>query len=237
MNLKELCLFLRELIQDSEFADKSYFAGGCVRDFILNPDATLKGDVDICVELPEGGIALAQYLQNRLQANELVIHKSFGTASICYQNLQLEFVATRKEQYFPNNRYPKVEFGTLVDDVLRRDFTINALLMAIATGEILDLCQKGLNDLQQGIIRTVKDPNLSFTEDPLRMLRALQFAMRFNFTIEENTFKAMRKNAPALKILSHRAIQNELQKIPESQKSKAKQLISNLGWEIILSLF
>jgi tRNA nucleotidyltransferase/poly(A) polymerase len=109
--------------------------------------------------------------------------------------------------------------------------------MAIATGEILDLCQKGLNDLQQGIIRTVKDPNLSFMEDPLRMLRALQFAMRFNFTIEENTFKAMQKNAPALKILSHRAIQNELQKIPESQKSKAKQLISKLGWEIILSLF
>ncbi|HPH94203.1 MAG TPA: CCA tRNA nucleotidyltransferase, partial [Candidatus Cloacimonas sp.] len=126
MNLNELRLFLWELIQNSEFADKSYFAGGCVRDFILNPYATIKSDVDICVELPEGGIALAQYLQNRLQPSELVIHKSFGTASLHYKNLQLEFVATRKEQYFAGNRYPKVEFGTLTDDVLRRDFTINA---------------------------------------------------------------------------------------------------------------
>jgi len=232
MNLNELRLFLGELIQNSEFADKSYFAGGCVRDYVLNPAAVITGDVDICVELSEGGIALARFLQNRLQARELVIHKSFGTASLRYQNLQLEFVATRKEQYFPNNRYPKVEFGTLVDDVLRRDFTINALLISIATGEILDLCGKGLSDLKNGIIRTVKDANLSFTEDPLRMLRALQFALRFNFTIEENTLTAMRKNAPALKILSRKAIERELHKIPESKKSEAKQLIDNLGWEI-----
>jgi len=233
MNLNELRLFLKELIQDSEFADKSYFAGGCVRDFILNPAAIIIGDVDICVELSEGGIALARFLQNRLQARELVIHKSFGTASLHYQNLQLEFVATRKEQYFSHSRYPKVEFGTLTDDVLRRDFTINALLISIATGEILDLCGKGLSDLKNGIIRTVKDANLSFTEDPLRMLRALQFALRFNFTIEENTLTAMRKNAPALKILSRKAIERELHKIPESKKSEAKQLIDNLGWEII----
>ena len=231
MNLNDLRLFLGELIQNSEFASKSYFAGGCVRDFILNPAADINGDVDICVELSGGGIALARFLQNRLQARELVIHKSFGTASIPYKNLQLEFVATRKEQYFANNRYPQVEFGTLTDDVLRRDFTINALLMSIATGEILDLCGKGLSDLKNGIIRTVKDANLSFKEDPLRMLRALQFTLRFDFTIEENTYKAMQINAPALKILSRRAINNELKKIPQSKKHEVDTLLDTLNWK------
>lgn len=231
MNLPELRLNLFELIKESEFAAKSYFAGGCVRDFLLSPNVAINSDVDICVELRGGGIALAHYLQNLLPASKLVIHKRFGTASLNFNNFQLDFVATRKEQYVVGNRYPQIQFGTIWDDVLRRDFTINALLMSIATGEILDLCGKGLCDLKNGLIRTVQNPDKCFTEDPLRMLRAVQFALRFNFNIEENTLQALQTNANALRILSKSSIHKELNKIPDAKKDKAKQLINSLGWE------
>lgn len=231
MNLMEWRVLLDKLINDSDFAHKSYFAGGCVRDFLLNPDSSITSDIDICVEIFEGGIALAKYLQNYLPESDIIIHQSFGTASLRYKNYKLEFVATRKEKYYPGSRYPQVQFGNLLDDVLRRDFTINALLMSITTGEILDLSCKGLSDLKQGIIRTVQDPDKSFSEDPLRMLRALQFALRFNFQIEDKTLKAMQKNTPALKILSKRAIQEELNKIPESKRQEAIAFIDKMNWK------
>ncbi|MDD2331934.1 MAG: CCA tRNA nucleotidyltransferase, partial [Candidatus Cloacimonetes bacterium] len=184
MNLCQLCNLISDLIQDTEFAGRSYFAGGCVRDFILGRDTE---DFDICVELPEGGIRLANYLAKKLKTRPPVVYAQFGTAMLKYGRHKLEFVMTRQESYRPYSRNPRVSFGSLEQDIQRRDFTINAMLLNISSGLLVDLGQRGQKDIQEGIIRCVANPDRTFREDPLRILRAIRFAHTLDFEIESAT--------------------------------------------------
>jgi poly(A) polymerase len=268
VNLEKLRLWILPLLKDTPFYAKSWFAGGCVRDYLLqkerseefqfaikpngldsclhrkdiNPESETKthfnkdlSDVDICVNLPQGGILLAKHLYKRLKgkSNGLKVYPAFGTASFRYESLKLEFVATRKEIYRPANRYPKVEFGSLEEDVLRRDFTINALLMDITNGNIMDLCGLGLQDLISGIIRSLGEPEIKFAEDPIRMLRAVRFSLRFGFTIEAATWKALISQASKQRNLSARLMNMEIEKmLSYCPQEELDELFEILGWRM-----
>ena len=173
MNIHQLRITIAEAIEGTEFAGKVYFAGGAVRDLLIHRQTE---DFDLTVELPRGGILLAAFLHTKLASGEPFNYPKFGTAYINYQGITIEFVMTRRELYNPGNRNPKVEFGSLQDDVFRRDFTINSLLLSVSGGNLVDLTKMGLRDLNDGLIRTPIDPRKSFMEDPLRMLRAIRFA-------------------------------------------------------------
>ena len=231
MILEELRQILRNQLHGSEFRDKTWFAGGCVRDYVLSPEVELKGDIDLTVELKQGGIRLAEYLAEKLQIIPGRSHPQYGTASLEIMGLTLEFVATRKESYRHHSRYPKVSFGSLLDDVLRRDFTINSLLLPLHEGEISDLSGMGLSDLEKGVIRSMGEPELKFREDPLRMLRALRFALRVGYEIEPKTLAAMRSEAAQLKRLTKVQITRELDKMNyANNRPEISARMEELGW-------
>src|SRR5688500_706198 len=201
--------------QISAVADKlqleTYVVGGYVRDLLLQRPSK---DIDfVCVG---SGIALAQKVAAALGPGVNVsIFKSFGTAQIMYGDLELEFVGARKESYRSDSRKPIVEDGTLEDDQKRRDFTINALAISLnkkSFGELIDPFD-GQNDMKKKIIRTPLDPAITFSDDPLRMMRAIRFASQLNFDIEADAFQAIINQADRLKIVSQERITDELNKI------------------------
>ena len=179
-----------------------YVIGGFVRDYYLNRK---DGKYDIDIVAVGSGIQLAQAVAARLGHEKGVsIYKNFGTAAFHYNNINLEFVGARKESYNRDSRKPIVENGTLEDDQKRRDFTINALAIGLNKknyGQLLDPFN-GLSDLDKKIIRTPLNPDITFSDDPLRMMRAVRFAAQLNFDIEPDTFEAISKNADRLKIVS-----------------------------------
>ena len=191
---------------------KTYIVGGFVRDIILN--RSVKKDIDImCVG---SGIDLAKAVQKKINSSAKVnIFKRYGTAMINYADYQIEFVGSRKESYSKDSRNPSVESGDFMDDMLRRDFTINTLAISLNSkkyGELVDTFG-GLNDLEQKIIITPLEPNKTFTDDPLRMLRAVRFASQLNFNIDQNTKDSIIENSHRLKILSPERIADEINKI------------------------
>ena len=191
---------------------KSYIVGGFVRDIILN--RSVKKDIDImCVG---SGIDLAKAVQKKINSSAKVnIFKRYGTAMINYADYQIEFVGSRKESYSKDSRNPSVESGDFMDDMLRRDFTINTLAISLNSkkyGELVDTFG-GLNDLEQKIIITPLEPNKTFSDDPLRMLRAVRFASQLNFNIDQNTKDSIIENSHRLKILSPERIADEINKI------------------------
>lgn len=190
---------------------ETYVVGGYVRDLILGRPSK---DIDfVCVG---SGIALAQKVAQSLGPDVHVsIFKSFGTAQIVVDDLELEFVGARKESYRSDSRKPIVENGTLEDDQKRRDFTINALAISLneaSFGELIDPFD-GQNDMKKKIIRTPLDPAITFSDDPLRMMRAIRFASQLNFDIEADAFQAIINQADRLKIVSQERITDELNKI------------------------
>lgn len=190
---------------------EAYAVGGFVRDKLLNRSCK---DIDIvCVG---SGIELAKKVAERIHPQpKVAFFKNFGTAQIKLDDIELEFVGARKESYRRDSRKPIVEDGTLEDDQNRRDFTINALAIQLTTsdfGKIIDPFE-GLKDLKNGIIRTPLNPEITFDDDPLRMLRAVRFATQLNFKIEESTYQAIQPLAPRLKIISQERITDELNKI------------------------
>ena len=200
-----------------ELAYESYVIGGFVRDVIL--DRTQPTDIDfVCVG---SGIELANKVSELVGNDTKVqVFKNFGTAMLRYQDLELEFVGARKESYRSDSRKPIVEDGTLEDDQNRRDFTINALAIRLNKehfGELIDPFD-GLKDLEDKIIRTPLEPNITYSDDPLRMMRAIRFAAQLNFKIEESSLKAINDNASRLKIISQERITEELNKIILSSK-------------------
>lgn len=195
----------------------SYVIGGFVRDFILN-----RGEAkDIDILTIGSGIELAKQVANLLPNQPKVqIFKTFGTAMLRYNDLELEFVGARKESYTEDSRNPSVEPGSLEDDQNRRDFTINALAISLNEvdfGTLLDPFD-GLLDLQKKIIRTPLDPNITYSDDPLRMLRAIRFATQLGFQIEEKSLKSIKVNASRLSIITKERIVVELHKIIASDK-------------------
>jgi putative nucleotidyltransferase with HDIG domain len=195
----------------------SYVIGGFVRDYFLE-----RGDAkDIDVVAVGSGIELAQQVSKNLPTNPKVqIFKTYGTAMLRYDDIEVEFVGARKESYNEDSRNPIVENGTLQDDQNRRDFTINALALSLNPsnfGELLDPF-KGIEDLDKGIIRTPLDPDITYSDDPLRMMRAIRFATQLNFKIEERSLKAITDNKDRIKIITKERIVTELNKILESDK-------------------
>ena len=209
---------------------KSYVIGGFVRDSLLEIPSK---DIDIVAEGP--GIALAEAFAKEIGAKkeDVVIFKSYGTAMVRFDDeYEVEFVGARKESYNRDSRKPIVEEGTLKDDQVRRDFTINALsisLNATDWGEVHDPFG-GLADLSKGIVRTPTDPDITFSDDPLRMMRAVRFAGRLGFEIEEETWEGIRRNVDRLSIVSQERITDELGKMIDHRlPSESFKLLFNTG--------
>ncbi len=190
---------------------EAYVIGGFVRDLILGRSSK---DVDIVVE--GSGIALAKEVAQKIDSRiKVSFFKSYGTAMFRYKGAEYEFVGARKESYNRDSRKPVVEDGTVADDQLRRDFTINALALTLRKekfGELVDPFN-GYSDLNRGIIRTPRDPKVTFSDDPLRMLRAIRFAAQLDFHIDEAAYDAIVANVERLKIISEERISEELHKI------------------------
>jgi poly(A) polymerase len=202
---------LSQVVTEDEV--EAYVIGGYVRDCILKRDHA-ENDIDIVVI--GNGIDIARKVAHKINSKiKVSIFKNFGTAMFRYNNYELEFVGARKESYNKNSRKPVVENGTLADDQKRRDFTINALAIALnnnSFGKILDPFN-GIADISDKIIRTPLVPDTTFSDDPLRMMRAIRFATQLNFTIEESTFASIKRNAERIKIVSSERITSELNKI------------------------
>lgn len=203
----------------SEAADElgveCYVVGGYVRDIFLERPSN---DIDVVVV--GSGIAVAEKLRKILGKRAHVsVFRNFGTAQVKYKGMEVEFVGARKESYSHDSRKPVVEDGTLEDDQDRRDFTINAMAICLNKsrfGELVDPFD-GIGDLWEGIIRTPLDPDITFSDDPLRMLRCIRFATQLNFFIEEETFAALSRNAERIKIICGERVADELNKVMKSQ--------------------
>jgi len=194
-----------------ELGVECYVVGGYVRDLFLERPSK---DIDIVVV--GSGISVADALQKRFgKKAHLSVFRNFGTAQLKYGSYEIEFVGARRESYNRNSRKPVVEDGTLEDDQNRRDFTINALAICLNKdryGELVDPFD-GLYDMEDGILRTPLDPDITFSDDPLRMMRCVRFSAQLRFLIEEDTFDALQRNAERIKIVSGERIADELNKI------------------------
>ncbi|MBK8626007.1 MAG: HD domain-containing protein [Saprospiraceae bacterium] len=229
-NIKPYERKIFELIQLSanELNVPVYVVGGYVRDRLLARESK---DLDVvCVG---DGIALAENLASKLRPLPYIaVYKRFGTAMIRHKELEIEFVGARKESYSLDSRKPAVENGTLEDDQNRRDFTINALAVSLNEddyGQIIDSFN-GFHDLENKIIRTPMDPDKTFADDPLRMMRAIRFSTQLDFTIEPITLKSIAKNKNRINIVSKERISTELEKIILSDRpSKGFKLLFDTG--------
>lgn len=217
----------------SEAAERNnqsvYIVGGYVRDLLMKRKAST--DIDFVTE--QSGIELAQNVAQDIDPKlKVSIFKTYGTAMIKYKDLELEFVGARKESYTENSRKPEVEGGTLEDDQKRRDFTINAMAISLNKdnfGELIDPFN-GIEDLEKRILRTPLEPAQTYSDDPLRMMRAVRFASTLGFTIEENSLEAIKKEAERIKIVSMERIMVEFNKIMLSERpSVGLQLMEQTG--------
>ncbi|MGK0447218.1 MAG: putative nucleotidyltransferase with HDIG domain [Polaribacter sp.] len=191
---------------------ESYVIGGFVRDFFLNRGTAKDIDVVAVGSGIELALKVSQLLPNRPKVQ---VFKTYGTAMLRYKDVEIEFVGARKESYTLESRNPEVSEGTLQDDQNRRDFTINALALSLNKenfGELLDPFN-GIEDLENKIIKTPLNPDITYSDDPLRMMRAIRFATQLNFTIEEESLLSIRKNAERLNIITSERIVDELNKI------------------------
>ena len=208
---------------------KTYVIGGYVRDYILQRGK--KADIDIVTV--GNGIELAKQVSSLLPGKPKVqVFKTYGTAMLRSGNVEVEFVGARKESYTKDSRNPQIESGTLQDDQNRRDFTINALALSLndaSFGELLDPFN-GTSDLDAKILRTPLDPDITYSDDPLRMMRAIRFATQLDFKIEKASFEAITRNANRIKIITNERIVEELHKIMRSPiPSKGFLLLEKTG--------
>lgn len=233
--------YLGKIIKDSPFAGKVFLAGGAVRDEILGKPVK---DIDVVVTMPDGGIAFANWITRRLgvfkqDANPVTFPK-FGTAKfnlrgvshngIDLSMVDIECVMTRGETYEPGSRKPEVSYADLKSDAFRRDLTVNTLYKDLMTGEIMDLTGRGIQDIQDGVVRTPLDPDTTFQDDPLRMLRAVRFAVKYDWKMSMTLVDSMKRNADSLKNISAERIQDELNKILMTDNpDKGLKLLSYTG--------
>jgi len=203
-----------------------YVVGGYVRDLFLNRHSK---DIDFVSVGENSGINVAQGVASVFgKGCRVNVFRTYGTAQVCRKDLELEFVAARRESYNRNSRNPIVDTGTLDDDISRRDFTINAMAISVNTGSFGTLVDRfgGLKDLNDRIIRTPLDPDVTFSDDPLRMMRAIRFATQLDFRIYPETLEAITRNADRIKIITVERITTELNKIMDSVKPST-------GWKLL----
>lgn len=207
-----------------EINQETYVVGGFVRDYLLNRGQ--KKDIDFVTV--GNGILLAKELANKLgHTSQVSVFKRFGTAMFKYKDTDLEFVGARKESYSEDSRKPHVEDGTLEDDQKRRDFTINTLAISMNKenfGELIDPFN-GVEDLNNKIIKTPLEPNVTYSDDPLRMMRAIRFAAQLEFEIEKKSFQAIIDNAERINIVSFERVMDEFQKIMMTDKPSVGLLL------------
>jgi len=216
--------YLKQLVKASPYEGIVYLAGGAVRDELMGIDAK---DLDFVINMQFGGIRFARWatreMGNYKRGSNPVIYPQYGTAKFNLRGIEhkgfklddidIECVMPRTEEYEEGSRKPKVDSGSLKDDVDRRDFTTNSLLKNLSTGEILDLTGMGKQDIKDGIVRTPLDPDVIFSEDPLRMLRAVRFTMKYDWKLPLFMIKSMKYNASKLKQISVERVQEELNKM------------------------
>jgi putative nucleotidyltransferase with HDIG domain len=230
---------MRKLIENTEWKNRIFLVGGAVRDEIMgnNPkdlDFVVNGDINSGLNF---SIWLAQKLNIYRKDSNPVVYPAYGTAKLSLNNnnlklpnIELEFVAPRKEEYTVGSRKPKVINGNLNDEVIRRDLTINSLMRNISTNELLDLTGKGLNDIKQGIIRTPADPKIIFKDDPLRMLRAIRFSVKYGFKVMPEVMENISKYAEWIETISKERVGEELNKILITKTpSKGIELLKDTG--------
>ena len=206
---------------------KLFAIGGFVRDLLLDRE-----NYDIDILCLENSFDIANKVAETLQANDFAIYKNFGTAMVKKDNIQIEFVVARKESYKFDSRKPEIQQGTFQDDQLRRDFTINTLAISLNKNNFGHLINTvhGLQDLKDKIIKTPVDPDITFSDDPLRMLRCIRFATQLNFNIDNNTFQGIINKKDRINIISKERIRDELNKIIMSkQPSRGFNLLSKCG--------
>lgn len=217
--------YLMQLVKSGPFKGRVYLAGGAVRDMELGKDPK---DLDVVVTGGiDAGMEFANWatkqMGNYKEFSNPVLFPTYGTAKfmltgithngIDLSDIDIEAVATRKEKYTTGSRKPEVSAGDLADDVNRRDFTVNSLLKDLSTGEILDLTGKGKEDIKKGLVQTPLNPDVIFTEDPLRILRAARFAIKYDWDLPMFMLRAMKRNSIQLKNISHERIRDELDKM------------------------
>ncbi|TXC76966.1 CCA tRNA nucleotidyltransferase [Luteibaculum oceani] len=195
----------------------AYIVGGYVRDFLLQRPCK---DIDFVIEGSGLDFAKESARSLHLPVKSVNTFANFGTAAFRYRDYELEFVGARKESYREDSRNPSVEAATIAEDQLRRDFTINALAIDLRENELGKIVDPfdGISDLQKGIIKTPTDPNITFSDDPLRMLRAIRFASQLNFNLTAEVFDAIKHNVERIRIISQERITTELNKILGSPK-------------------
>ena len=233
--------YLSKMVKRSPFKGKVYIAGGYVRDVVRGVDPK---DIDLVVAMPEGGIKFAEWLTKKIgvykRGSNPVVYPKFGTAKFMMKgvthkgqdlsDLDIEAVMTRKEQYRAGDRKPDVSPGTLKQDVERRDFTVNSLLKDLTTGEIKDLTGQGKADIKKGVIRTPLDPDVIFSEDPLRMLRAIRFTVKYGWDLPFFMIKSIKRNARKINNISNERIRDELDKMLVTKRPKqAMRLLKITG--------
>ncbi|MBR5639672.1 MAG: HD domain-containing protein [Muribaculaceae bacterium] len=229
---KEITKYLGGLIKGTEWEGHVYAVGGCVRDEIMGSEIK---DIDLCVSLPSGGIRFAQWLrENGHTLKGVAVYPNYGTAMLhlkAFPDVELEFVQTRKEKYIDHScRNPVTAFGTIEDDCMRRDLTINALYSNVSTGEIVDITGRGVDDIKNHVIRTPNDPDVIYDDDPLRILRCIRFASRYGWEIEQDTMDGMVRNVHRLDIISKERVKDELDKMLTCQHPvMAMELLRTTG--------
>ena len=232
---KEITSKLRKIIKDTKWENHLFTVGGCNRDMIMG-GFKIK-DVDLVCDLPNGGIEFAKWLEdNNYTTSSVVTYENFGTAMFhlkAFPDIELEVVHTRKECYHDaKSRNPETSYGTLKEDWTRRDFTINAIYYDISNDLIIDFENRGVNDINEGIIRTCGDPEIIYKEDPLRILRMVRFASRYDFKIEDNTFKCAKNFVERLEIISKERITDEFTRMMTYNNTSAQKslcLLYDLG--------
>jgi len=205
---------IAKLIEGTEYENNVYIAGGWCRDQAIGRP---NKDIDFVVNLPGGGIFFATWLTKKLgvykKDSNPIIYGRFGTACFRAFDTEFESVMSRKEAYEIGSRKPSVKFGSIHDDVYRRDFTINSLLYNISTRQMIDITGQGLSDIMDKLIKTPINPDNTFIEDPLRMLRAVRFSCVLGFDIDKTTLDSIAKNSKHLQSISYERINAELTKI------------------------
>ena len=221
-------------IKGTEYENKVFVVGGFVRDLIMGKDPK---DIDLLIDgdINAGdGITFAEWFCKKenifkKDSNPLV-YGLYGTSMFQFMGEKIECVAPRSEKYQNDSRKPVVSSCTLEDDCFRRDFTVNSLFINISNNELVDYSKNGLNDIKNKVIRSTSNPDVIFTEDPLRILRAIRFATMFNSTIEEKTFEGMKRHVDRLEIISKERIQDEFSKMITSDNPEfAIRLLFEIG--------
>lgn len=224
-SFNEIVSAIKDFIKGTKWENKVMLVGGCVRDLLMGNEPN---DIDLLIDGDiNAGIEFANFIG---KDHTVVVYPTYGTAMFHFMGEKIECVAPRKEKYKSDSRNPVVESATLKEECLRRDFTINSMYINVSTNEIIDETGLGKKDIENHVIRSTSRPDIIFSDDPLRMLRAIRFSSRFGWEIEKDTFNGILKNTKRIEIITQERITDEINKILLSNNpSMGLQLIYDTG--------